>query len=172
MEKIIPRWEWRTFGESFGEADAKYAALTPNDVQESDELYFLSTTNDENVKVRYDLMDIKTLVEVNADGLEQWKPVLKASFPLPAAEAKSVLEALGVQVPALHRAEYTLDQFVVAAVGLGAMLVRDVLPISSGVNWPSKAGSEERTSALNIGVTALVGSLFSCPGVTLRPRLA
>jgi exopolyphosphatase/guanosine-5'-triphosphate,3'-diphosphate pyrophosphatase len=57
-------------------------------------------------------MDIKTLVEVNADGLEQWKPVLKASFPLPAAEAKSVLEALGVQVPALHRAEYTLDQFV------------------------------------------------------------
>jgi exopolyphosphatase/guanosine-5'-triphosphate,3'-diphosphate pyrophosphatase len=112
MEKIIPRWEWRTFGESFGEADAKYAALTPSDIQETDELYFLSSANDENVKVRFDLMDIKTLVEVNADGLEQWKPVMKAKFPLPAAEVKKVLEALGVPVPSLVRENYILDQFV------------------------------------------------------------
>ena len=112
MEKIIPRWEWRTFGESFGEADARYAALTPSDIQETDELYFLSSANDENVKVRFDLMDIKTLVEVNADGLEQWKPVMKAKFPLPAAEVKKVLEALGVPVPSLVQENYTLDQFV------------------------------------------------------------
>jgi exopolyphosphatase/guanosine-5'-triphosphate,3'-diphosphate pyrophosphatase len=112
MENIIPRWEWRTFGESFGEADARYAALTPSDVQETDELYFLSSANDENVKVRFDLMDIKTLVEVNADGLEQWKPVMKAKFPLPAAEVKKVLEALGVPIPSLARENYTLDQFV------------------------------------------------------------
>ncbi|MFZ0704831.1 MAG: hypothetical protein WAM71_04445, partial [Candidatus Korobacteraceae bacterium] len=112
MEKIIPRWEWRTFGESFGDADAKYAALTPTDVQESDELYFLTNENNENVKVRFDLMDIKTLVEVNADGLEQWKPVMKAKFPLPAAEVKKVLEALGVPAPKMARESYTLDQFV------------------------------------------------------------
>jgi exopolyphosphatase/guanosine-5'-triphosphate,3'-diphosphate pyrophosphatase len=112
MEKIIPRWEWRTFGDSFGEANARYAALTPNDVQESDELYFLSEANDENVKVRFDLMDIKTLVEVNADGLEQWKPVMKAKFPVAAAEVENVLDALGVAVRSLARAEYTLDQFV------------------------------------------------------------
>lgn len=112
MEKIIPRWEWRTFGENFGEADARYAALKPDNVHESDELYFLSTANDQNVKVRDDLMDIKTLEEVNADGLEQWKPVMKASFPLPAAEAKKVLDALGVTAPPPARAEYTLEQFV------------------------------------------------------------
>ena len=112
MDKIIPRWEWRTFGDNFGEADARYAALTPSDVQESDELYFLSSENDENVKVRFDLMDIKTLEQVNGDGLEQWKPVMKASFPLPAAEVKKVLEALGVPVPPLARDTYTLDQFV------------------------------------------------------------
>jgi exopolyphosphatase/guanosine-5'-triphosphate,3'-diphosphate pyrophosphatase len=112
MEKIIPRWEWRTFGESFGEADDKFAALSPSDVQETDELYFLSSANDENVKVRFDLMDIKALIEVNADGLEQWKPVMKASFPLPAGEVKEVLEALGVPVPSLARETYTLDQFV------------------------------------------------------------
>jgi len=112
MEEIIPRWEWRTFGERFGEADARYAALKPNDVHESDELYFLSTANDENVKVRDDLMDIKTLEQVNADGLEQWKPVMKASFPLPAAEASKVLKALGLPAQPLTRKEYTLDQFV------------------------------------------------------------
>jgi exopolyphosphatase / guanosine-5'-triphosphate,3'-diphosphate pyrophosphatase len=112
MEKIIPRWEWRTFGESFGEADGRYAALTPTDIQESDELYFLSPASDQNVKVRFDLMDIKTLVEVNSDGLEQWKPVMKAKFPLPAAEVEKVLGALDVKAGSLARAEYTLDQFV------------------------------------------------------------
>jgi exopolyphosphatase / guanosine-5'-triphosphate,3'-diphosphate pyrophosphatase len=112
MEEIVPRWEWRTFGDSFGEADARYAALTPNDVQESDELYFLSNGNNENVKVRYDLMDIKTLEQVSVDGLEQWKPMMKAKFPLPAVEVEKVLEALGVVVPLLARAEYTLNQFV------------------------------------------------------------
>ena len=105
MDKIIPRWEWRTFGESFGEADARYAGLTPTDVQESDELYFLSNATDENVKVRFDLMDIKALEQVNADGLEQWKPVMKASFPLPAAEAKKVLGALGVSARSFGREE-------------------------------------------------------------------
>ena len=112
MEKIIPRWEWRTFGESFGEADGKYAALTPTDIQESDELYFLSPASDQNVKVRFDLMDIKTLVEVSADGLEQWKPVMKAKFPLPADDVKKVLEALDMKAESPARAEYTLDQFV------------------------------------------------------------
>jgi len=112
MEKIIPRWEWRTFGESFGDADAKYAAQTPTDIQETDEVYFLSNANDENVKVRFDLMDIKTLVEVNSDGLEQWKPVMKAKFPLPAGEVKKVLEALAVKAPSLARESYALDQFV------------------------------------------------------------
>jgi exopolyphosphatase/guanosine-5'-triphosphate,3'-diphosphate pyrophosphatase len=112
MENIVPRWEWRTFGNSFGEADAKYAALEPSDVQETDELYFLSSANDENVKVRFDLMDIKTLVEVNADGLEQWKPVMKGKFPLPAAEVKKVLEALGMPILSMAREDYTLGQFV------------------------------------------------------------
>ncbi len=112
MEKVVPRWEWRTFGEDFGEADAKYAGLTPSDVQESDELYFLSSAKDANVKVRFDLMDIKTLEQINADGLEQWKPVMKASFPLPAAEVRKVLEVLGVPVPFLARDRFTLDQFV------------------------------------------------------------
>lgn len=112
MENIIPRWEWRTFGEGLGDADQQFAALEPGGVQESDEIYLLSPVTDENVKIRDLLMDIKTLQQVNADGLEQWKPVMKGAFPLPAAQVKDVFEALGVAPPVLARADYTLEQFV------------------------------------------------------------
>ena len=86
MTEIVPRWEWRWFGRRLGPAESRLAALTPIGVQQSDETYLLSGDGD-NVKVRDALMDIKVLREVNADGLEQWTPVMKASFPLPAAEA-------------------------------------------------------------------------------------
>ena len=39
---IIPRWEWRTFGDRFGRANAAFAALKRTGVQDSDELYLLS----------------------------------------------------------------------------------------------------------------------------------
>ena len=112
MENIIPRWEWRTFGESFGEADSKFAALQPTGVQESDEIYFLSPAGEQNVKVRDRLMDIKVLEQVNPDSLEQWKPVMKGAFPLPAAKVQNVFDALGVAPPPLTRPDYTLEQFV------------------------------------------------------------
>jgi exopolyphosphatase/guanosine-5'-triphosphate,3'-diphosphate pyrophosphatase len=111
MPEIIPRWEWRTFGTRFGPAEAHFAALTPGGIQESDELYLLSGLGD-NVKVRDDLMDIKVFVESNADGLEQWRPVMKAGFPLPAADVAKVFAALRLSPPQLAREAYTLDEFV------------------------------------------------------------
>jgi len=123
MEKITPRWEWRSFGRSFGEAEARIAALTPEGVQESDEVYLLSGAGD-NVKVRAELMDIKVLREVNADGLEQWTPVMKAGFPLPAAEVAKVFESLQLPVPALSRASYTLDAFIEAFAQPGGAIRR------------------------------------------------
>jgi exopolyphosphatase/guanosine-5'-triphosphate,3'-diphosphate pyrophosphatase len=111
MSEITPRWEWRSFGRSFGEAEGRLARLTPSGVQESDEIYLLSGTGG-NVKIRDALMDIKVLREVNADGLEQWTPVMKGGFPLPAAEAAKVLEALGLPIPTPARASYTQDEFI------------------------------------------------------------
>ncbi|MBS1184798.1 MAG: hypothetical protein H6R09_399 [Proteobacteria bacterium] len=111
MTEIKPRWEWRSFGRRFGGAEARLAQLTPSGVQESDEIYLLSGAG-ENVKVRDALMDIKVLREVNADGFEQWTPVMKASFPLAAAEAGKVFEALRLPIPAALRASYTLDAFI------------------------------------------------------------
>jgi exopolyphosphatase / guanosine-5'-triphosphate,3'-diphosphate pyrophosphatase len=109
---IVPRWEWRAFGRSFGSAEKRFGALSPERVQESDELYLLSRTADENVKVRDGLLDVKQLEHVNADGLEQWVPVLKAPFPIPAAEVASVLERLDAAVLPLSRDSYTLDELV------------------------------------------------------------
>lgn len=111
MVTIIPRWEWRIFGTNLGAVEKALAASTPWAVEESDELYLLSAAG-ANVKVRYDLMDIKLLREVDADGLERWEPVLKAGFPLPAAEVTGVFDALGVLPPPLTRDAYTLDQLL------------------------------------------------------------
>jgi exopolyphosphatase/guanosine-5'-triphosphate,3'-diphosphate pyrophosphatase len=102
MPEIIPRWEWRWFGNRFGPAEARLAAMTPGGVQVSSETYLLSGAGD-NVKVRDALMDIKVLREVDANGLEQWTPVMKAGFPLPAAEVAKVFAALRLDVPPLRR---------------------------------------------------------------------
>jgi exopolyphosphatase/guanosine-5'-triphosphate,3'-diphosphate pyrophosphatase len=110
MGEIVPRWEWRTFGSSFGVAEERFAALEPTGVQESDELYLVSAT-DANVKVRDDLMDVKVLVETNSDGLEQWRPIMKAEFPVGSADVARIFDALGLKAPALGRETYTLDAF-------------------------------------------------------------
>jgi len=111
MAEITPRWEWRSFGRRFGAAEARLAQLQAKSTQDSDEIYLLAPAG-ANVKIRDALMDIKLLREVNADGLEQWTPVMKAGFPLPAAEAAKVLEALGLPIPPALRASYTLDEFL------------------------------------------------------------
>ena len=110
MAEIIPRWEWRTFGHYFGAAEDAFAHMEPTGIQESDELYLVSDT-DANVKVRDDLMDVKVLVETNPDGLEQWRPIMKAQFPVPQTDIVRIFEALGRRAPALQRDSYTLDQF-------------------------------------------------------------
>jgi len=110
---IVPRWEWRTFGDRVGAADARFAALAPPErVQESDEVYLLSLKSDASVKVRDDLMDVKQLENVNDDGLEQWRPVMKSTFPLAAADVALLLSVLSVDAPSLEREAYTLDELV------------------------------------------------------------
>jgi exopolyphosphatase/guanosine-5'-triphosphate,3'-diphosphate pyrophosphatase len=53
---IIPRWEWRTFGSSFGAADDALSKLASgNDPVESEELYLLST-DEANNKIRAGLL--------------------------------------------------------------------------------------------------------------------
>ena len=95
---IVPRWEWRTFGDRFGAAEEVLAGSSPTGVEETDELYLLSQDGD-NVKIRADLMDIKALRAVDRHGLQQWEPVLKAAFPLTAADVATTFEALRQPLP-------------------------------------------------------------------------
>jgi exopolyphosphatase / guanosine-5'-triphosphate,3'-diphosphate pyrophosphatase len=114
---IVPRWEWRTFGDSFGSAETLLDSQEPERAQESDEIYVLSDASDSSVKVRDGLMDVKQLEAVSGGGLEQWRPVLKGSFPLPAADVATMLGALGVSAPEATRDAYTLEQLLAELVG-------------------------------------------------------
>lgn len=111
-EEIIPRWEWRAFDRRFAVAEPLFDARQSAGVQESEELYLLSHATGANVKVRFDLIDIKVLQGVDAHGLEQWKPVAKSTFPLDAAEIEAVSTVLQTPLPRLDRGSYTLHQFL------------------------------------------------------------
>src|SRR5512133_2740813 len=119
----VPRWEWRTFGEHFGGAEDRFAALSPESVQESNELYLLSPGAEETVKVRDALLDIKHLEHVDGEGVEQWKPVLKEGFPLSAEAAGVALTALGISAPSAPTVR-TVDDLVAAGKDLVAVPVR------------------------------------------------
>ena len=93
---IVPRWEWRTFGASLQLPDVASEILEPGPVATSAEVYLLSKQGDASVKVRESILDVKRLEHVAENGLEQWRPVLKAPLPLSSEDAETVLEALGL----------------------------------------------------------------------------
>ena len=71
----------------------------------SDDQYVLGLRSEASVKVRDGLMDVKRLEQVDDHGLERWRPVMKAAFPLAQADIVTVIEALGAPAD-LERAEY------------------------------------------------------------------
>ena len=109
---IVPRWEWRTFGENLGLAGDLPEMRDPERVEESDELYLLSEESDASVKIRDGLMDVKQLEAVDADGLEQWRPILKTAFPVNARDVSTALTALGVAAGEVGWESYTLDELL------------------------------------------------------------
>ena len=92
-EGIVPRWEWRTFDE-VAPAAARFASETPDDVQDSDELYMVSRGGEDTVKVRAGLVDVKMLEEIDEHGLERWRPVLKRPTTLTTEDVRILAEAL------------------------------------------------------------------------------
>jgi len=112
LSKIIPRWEWRTFGESFGEAEEKIKANEIKTEKRSAEVYILSTESMQNTKVRDGLMDIKVLQNINEYGLEQWKPVFKEVFPLNKEQIIEVFKFFQVGVSELKKDVYSFDEFL------------------------------------------------------------
>ncbi len=114
-----PRFEFRTFGRNFDEASFRMGRLSgiiPEKLWErrSEEIYIVSSTNDKNnTKIRNGKMDIKTFV-TEKDGLEQWNPLMKGEFPISREVLeKEVFPAFAVDMPALTKDSYTLDEFLI-----------------------------------------------------------
>jgi exopolyphosphatase/guanosine-5'-triphosphate,3'-diphosphate pyrophosphatase len=109
---IVPRWEWRTFGDGFGDAERRLAELEPDRVQASDDLYLVAAGSDASVKIRDGLLDVKLRRRVDDHGLEQWEPVAKLELPVSGAGVALALQALGTDPPARLHAAYTAEQLL------------------------------------------------------------
>ncbi|MCX6138083.1 MAG: hypothetical protein NTV54_11375 [Ignavibacteriales bacterium] len=112
MQEIIPRWEWRTFTNDLKKAEENIRKFPEGKSRESAEVYILSEVSMDNTKVRDDLMDIKTLQQVNEDRLELWLPIMKGTFPLPVPEIEKVFKCFRVSVPKFERDQYTFQQYL------------------------------------------------------------
>lgn len=125
--KIIPRWEWRTFGENFGVSEEKIKAYELGNFKKSSEKYILSRNSNENCKVRDELMDIKSLQQINDDKLEQWYPTLKEGFPL-SQETITMLckDFFKVEVPAMDKEAYDFESYIELCKTVKDLVVVDV----------------------------------------------
>ncbi len=112
MNTIKARWEWRTFGNMFGDAETKINSFPKDKVRDSSEVYILSKKSMDNTKIRDMLMDIKTLQRVNEDKLEQWYPIMKAGFPLIHEVLDSVFRAWKTKAPAYQQETYGYEEFL------------------------------------------------------------
>lgn len=114
---VVARWEWRAFGEDFETARVAFASLVPERVEDSDETYLLARAGDASVKVRDGRLDVKQLENVRDDGLEQWRPVMKAAFPVSGTDAGVVLTVLQA-TGALSRGARAVDDLAAASPDL------------------------------------------------------
>jgi hypothetical protein len=115
-DKIIPRWEWRTFSpdlDALQRAVGPLADVTPRD---SSEVYILCLRGPQSVKLRDGVIDIKRLRQVDDNGLELWEPVFKAKFPLGRSDIAAAFSEWQLPLPALSGDSYTIEAFLTSLV--------------------------------------------------------
>src|SRR6187402_2177955 len=112
------RWEWRTFGAGAEAGAPAFEGRPPTGTADSDERYLLSAGGT-TVKIRDGLMDVKALLAVDGNGLQQWRPVLKVGFPIDEEAVRAVWEALRLPAPVLARETYTAEQLEAELTGPG-----------------------------------------------------
>lgn len=115
-EKIVPRAEFRVFGQGVIELvkekmwDAKAQLFKARRMPA--ETYFLSVHTDEaNVKVRDGLLDIKTKVGETPEGYEIFQPRGKFQFPVSKADLETILSHLKAGLE-LNKSEYSIEEFI------------------------------------------------------------
>lgn len=117
-ESIIPRFEFRSFGQHFEKAAHRMSRLSMPVAEHlwdrsSDEIYIVSRNQDEfNTKIRDGKMDIKFLLQTT-EGLEQWKPVMKTEFPVSADWiAEELFPVFKISSSRLPREVYRMEEFI------------------------------------------------------------
>lgn len=93
-----PKWEWRAFDEHFGAAEAQILARVTS-TSCSEESYLVAEPADVNVKIRDGQLEIKRRVDVDADGLQRWGPVLTRRFPIDATTVADVWKLWRIPPP-------------------------------------------------------------------------
>lgn len=116
MSVVVPRWEWRTFGDRFPDVEALIAAASPG-VRASWETYIVGHGSNVNVKIRDGTIDVKVLKRVDR-GLELWSPVLKAPFPIGLDAIVPLFSHWQLPVPTLMHSRYSHDEFLNELVAL------------------------------------------------------
>ena len=124
MPDSPPRYEFRIWGDDLSALRRRIAASgTYQRSIESAEIYLLSRATDRcNAKIRDGLLDVKRLLGESC-GLQQWMPILKASFPLDATALAACLSCLAIGMPAPVRSVDTADNFIREAIGASRLLV-------------------------------------------------
>ncbi len=104
VDEIKPRYEFRVWADTLASVHERLGRMAQPKTAESEETYLISKASDKcNAKIRAALMDIKVLVAEDR-GLEQWKPILKAGFPLQSSViATQIFPSL--ELPAARLAE-------------------------------------------------------------------
>lgn len=123
MDEIKPRYEFRVWSDTLGSVHNRLGLMAQPRTAESEETYLISKATDKcNAKIRAALMDIKVLVAEDR-GLQQWKPILKAGFPLDSSViATQVFPSLELPPPALPKSVYELDEFLDHVAGADVRL--------------------------------------------------
>src|SRR6201988_2620627 len=110
MNETAARYEFRNWGNSLTPFRERLETSGNPVKTVSTETYLLSLANDGcNAKIRAGQIDIKVLGLENR-GLEQWKPILKAPFPIGREVISSqICPSLRVRPPELIEAQYEMD---------------------------------------------------------------
>ncbi len=118
MEKIIPRWEWRTFGDNLSKGEENIKKYGEPRNRRSNEIYILSKNSNDNTKIRDELMDIKSPIRINIEtGLEQWTVLAKSAFPIHINDLALVYKAFGLKLPYLDKDEYSYKEYIEKLIG-------------------------------------------------------
>lgn len=130
MNQPPARYEFRSFGQCFGEQDRRLRALAPcEQISESREIYFLGQLGirEHNVKLRNGKLELKRLRECR-EGMERWEPAGIWEFPVAMDVIAGLLQPLAAVEPQVALpAQVSLEELLRYVARADVALVRSDL---------------------------------------------